>query len=155
MISRPFVRQLLKTLTPTLFLLLCSSIGAFAQAPAATRESTQAAIEQMRSSAAGTQELISFKDTPLKAAIYSLGTELGLNILFDEAIKDTEMVSVELCDTTFGKALDIVLLNKKMQAGFIAEKTLIIFQDNEDNRRRYRQFELWLPPWSMGVCLQP
>ena len=92
-------------------------------------------------------------DTTLKAAIYSLGTELGLNILFDEAIKDSEMVSVELRDTTFEKALDIVLLNKKMQAGFIAEKTIIIFHDNEENRRRYGQYEFWLaPPKWQGYC---
>jgi hypothetical protein len=71
-----------------------------------------------------------------------------------EAIKDSEMVSVELCDVTLGKALDIVLLNKKMQAGFIAEKTIIIFHDNERNRRRYGQYELWLPPGPKSVCLQ-
>jgi len=152
MINRIFVRQSLKTLTPMLFLLLCCSIGAFAQSPSSTRELTQMAIEQMRSSESGIQELISFKDTTLKAAIYSLGTESGLDILFDEAIKDSEMVNVELNDTTFGKAMDVVLLSKRLQAAFIAEKTIIIFPENEENRKKYEQYEFWLPPWRPTYC---
>jgi len=137
MISRNVIRQSLKTLASALFLLLCCSIRAFAQSPSEE------------------QELISFKDTPLKAAIYSLGTQLGLNILFDEAVKDSEMVSIELRDTSFKKALDICLLAKKMQAAIIVEKTVIIFPDNEDNRKKYGQYEFWLLPWRPYYCPRP
>ena len=135
MIGYISVRQSLKTLAPALVLLLCYSIGAFAQTP------SEAA-----------QELISFKEITLKAAIYSLGTELGLNIFFDEAIKDSEGVNIELIDISFRKATDIVLLNKKMQAAIIAEKTIVIFPDNEDNRKKYGQYEFWLPPWRPTYC---
>jgi type II secretory pathway component GspD/PulD (secretin) len=134
MISRLCVRQSLKTLTPTLFLTLCFSIGAFAQ------------------SVSGTQELISFRDAPLKDVIYSLGTQSGLNILFDEAIKDSETVSIKLRDVSFKKALEISLQAKKMQAGIIAEKTIIVFPDNEDNRRKYGEYEFWLPPLTNRYC---
>src|SRR5262245_25002960 len=127
-------QQPLKTLTVALFLLICFSIGAFAQSPSEE------------------QELISFKGAPLKAAIYSLGTQVGLKILFDEAIKDSEMISIELRDVSFKKALEISLLAKKMQAGIIAEKTIIVYPDNGDNRQKYGEYQLWLLPWSEHYC---
>jgi len=39
--------------------------------------------------------------------------------------------------------LKIILEEKKLQARFMEEKTIIVFPDNEAKRKKYEQYELW------------
>src|SRR4030095_10151641 len=130
MISRNLIRQSLKTLAPAFFLLLCCSIGAFAQSPSATRESAQ------------TTKTVFFNDAALKATISAIGSQLNLNVVFDDSMRD-EKLTLELKDVTPKQVMKIVLIQKKLQARTIEENTIIVFPDNEANRRRYGQYELW------------
>ncbi|MGE3436789.1 MAG: STN domain-containing protein [Blastocatellales bacterium] len=88
-------------------------------------------------------QIISFKDTSLKAAINSVGKQLNLNVVFDEAIKDSEKLTLELREVSFEQALKIFLVAKRLQARIIEENTIIVFPDNATNRERYGQYELW------------
>lgn len=130
MISRNVIRQSLKTLAPALFLLLCCSIGAFAQSALAPKESAQIA------------KAISFKDAALKATISDVGNQLGLNVVFDDSVMDKSL-TLELKNVTAKQVMKIILIQKKLQARTIEENTIIVFPDNEANRRRYGQYERW------------
>lgn len=130
MISRYVVRQSLKTLAPALFLLLCCSIGAFAQAPPAALESAQ------------TAKAVSFKDAALKATISDVGNQLGINVVFDDSVRD-EKLNLELKEVTAKQVMKIILIQKRLQARTIEEKTIIVFPDNATNSQRYAQYETW------------
>jgi type II secretory pathway component GspD/PulD (secretin) len=130
MFSRNLIRQSLKNLAPALFLLLCCSIGASAQAPSEPQESTQAAKE------------VSFKDASLKATISDIGNQLNLNVVFDESMRDDKL-SLDLKNVTVKQVMKIILIQKKLQARTIEENTIIVFPDNATNYHRYKQYELW------------
>jgi general secretion pathway protein D len=130
MISRDVVRQFLKTLAPALFLLLCCSIGTFAQAPSAALESAQ------------TAKAVSFKDAALKATISDVGNQLGINVVFDDSVRD-EKLTLDLKDVTAKQVMKIILIQKKLQARTIEENTIIVFPDNAANSQRYGQYERW------------
>lgn len=131
MISRNFVQQSLKTLAPAVFLMICCSGVALAQSQSEAQESGQVA------------QSIAFKNTSLKVAIETVGKQMRLNVVFDEGVKDSEKLTLELKDVTFEQALKIFLVAKRLQARIIEEKTIIVFPDNETNRQRYAQYELW------------
>jgi len=131
MIGCNFVRQFLKTLGPPLCLLLCCSIGAFAQSLSEKRDSAEMA------------KTISFRDTSTKAAINAVGKQLKLNVIFDDTVKESDRLTLELRDVSLEKALKIVLLVKGLQARIIEENTIIVFPDNAANRERYGQYEFW------------
>ncbi|HKQ79763.1 MAG TPA: STN domain-containing protein [Blastocatellia bacterium] len=126
MISRNVIRQSLKIFAPAMFLLICCSIGAFAQSPA----EAQKAIE------------VSFKDAGLKTAVSAIATQLNLNVVFDDSVKD-ERLTLDLKNVTAKQVLKILLIQKRLQARTIEENTIIVFPDNETNRQRYSQYELW------------
>jgi hypothetical protein len=44
---------------------------------------------------------------------------------------------------TAKQVMKIILIQKKLQARNIEENTIIIFPDNETNRQRYGQYEIW------------
>jgi hypothetical protein len=91
---------------------------------------------------------ISFQNILSKAAIAVVGREMGLIVEFDETVKE-DRLSIELTDVTLERALKIILEEKKLQARFMEEKTIIVFPDNEAKRKKYEQYELW-PPKSDG-----
>lgn len=131
MISRNSARQSLKTLIAALFLLLCCSGAGLAQTPSDVQELGRVA------------STISFRNTSLKAAVNAVGKQLNLNVVFDDAIKDGEKLTLELRDVSFEQALKIILVAKSLQARIIEENTIIVYPDNEANRERYGQYELW------------
>lgn len=76
------------------------------------------------------------RETPIKDIYKALGSAFGINILFDQAVKD-DRVSIELHDVTAQQALE-----RLMQAGghfykVLDEKTLIVIPDNPQQRRDY------------------
>lgn len=131
MVSRNFVRESLRTLVAALFLPLCCSGAALAQSPSDVQELGPIA------------QTIMFKDTSLKPAINSVGNQLNLKVVFDEAVRDSEKITIELRDVYLKDALKIIFTAKRLQARIIEENTIIVFPDNEANRQRYEQYELW------------
>ena len=131
MISRNHIRQSLKNSAPALFLLLCCSISAIAQTPSEPQESGKTDLIK-----------VTFKSVPVKIAISTLGNQIGLNIVFDDAIKG-DKIDIELTDVTVEQALKTILQEKKLQARIIKEKKIIVFPDDEENRQKYGQYELW------------
>jgi type II secretory pathway component HofQ len=73
---------------------------------------------------------------------------MGLIVEFDVTVKE-DRLSIELTDVTLEQALKIILEEKKLQARMMEEKTIIVFPDNETNRKKYEQYEPW-PPKSDG-----
>jgi general secretion pathway protein D len=76
------------------------------------------------------------RDTPIKDIYRALGNAFGINVLFDQAVKD-DRITIELRDVTAQAALERV-----MQAGnhfykILDEKTIIIVPDNPQARRDY------------------
>lgn len=130
MISRDDIRKSLKPLASVIFILLCCSIGAFAQSAPVTQESKQSA------------KAFSFTEASLKAAINAIGSQLNLNVVFDDSVRD-DKISLDLKDVTAKQVMKIILIQKKLQARTIEENTIIVFPDNEQNRRRYSEYELW------------
>jgi type II secretory pathway component HofQ len=126
MISRNVIRKSLNPLTPTLFLLLCCSLSAFAQSSSERQELTR----------------IAFNNTPVKAAISTLIKQTDLNVVFGDIVKE-DRLTIELNDVSIEQALKIFFVAKRLQARLIEEKTILVFPDNETNHRRYGQYELW------------
>ncbi|HEX8617385.1 MAG TPA: secretin N-terminal domain-containing protein, partial [Thermoanaerobaculia bacterium] len=76
------------------------------------------------------------RDTPVKDIYRALGNAFGINVLFDQAVKD-DRITIELRDVTAQAALERV-----MQAGnhfykVLDEKTIIVVPDNPQARRDY------------------
>ncbi len=76
------------------------------------------------------------RDTPIKDIYRALGNAFGINVLFDQAVKD-DRITIELRDVTAQQALERV-----MQAGnhfykVLDEKTIIVVPDNPQARRDY------------------
>jgi general secretion pathway protein D len=76
------------------------------------------------------------RDTPVKDIYKALANAFGINVLFDQAIKD-DRITIELRDVTAQQALERV-----MQAGnhfykVLDEKTIIVVPDNPQARRDY------------------
>src|SRR5688572_1891204 len=79
MISHNVIRRSLQTLAPVMFLLLCSSISAFAESQGLIR--------------------IVFKNSTVKIAVSFVGKQMGLKVVFDDSVKD-DSLSIELTDVT-------------------------------------------------------
>jgi len=76
------------------------------------------------------------RDTPVKDIYKALGNAFGINVLFDQAVKD-DRITIELRDVTAQQALERV-----MQAGnhfykVLDERTIIVVPDNPQARRDY------------------
>jgi len=81
---------------------------------------------------------VKFTGTPLKQAIKSLSEPLKLNIVFDDAIRN-DPVTIEMNDVTVSRALDIILMQKKLAFEQVDRRTLFIYPDNVNNRPRFEK----------------
>ena len=81
---------------------------------------------------------VKFTGTPLKQAIKSLSEPLKLNIVFDDSIRN-DPVSIEMNDVTVSRALDIILMQKKLAFEQVDRRTLFIYPDNVNNRPRFEK----------------
>jgi general secretion pathway protein D len=84
-------------------------------------------------------QTINFKDTSFKAAVNSLSRQLGLNVVFDDTVKDSDKVTIDLTDVTLAKALDIVLMQKKHTFEQVDRRTIFVYPDNGTNRPRFEK----------------
>lgn len=79
------------------------------------------------------------KSSPYKMVVNTLARGLNLNVVFDEAIKDSDTIGIELTDVTMAKAFDTVLLLKKNTFEQIDRRTVLVYPDNTANRPRFEK----------------
>ncbi len=75
-------------------------------------------------------------DTPVKDIYRALGNAFGINILFDQAVKD-DRLSIELKDVTAQQALERVMQAANHFYKVLDEHTIIVAPDNPQARRDY------------------
>src|SRR5207248_8829083 len=76
------------------------------------------------------------RDTPVKDIYRALGNAFGINVLFDQAVKD-DRISIELRDVTAQQALERVMQAANHFYKVLDERTIIIIPDNPQARRDY------------------
>ncbi|HYC62921.1 MAG TPA: secretin N-terminal domain-containing protein [Thermoanaerobaculia bacterium] len=76
------------------------------------------------------------RDTPVKDIYKALGNAFGINVLFDQAVKD-DRITIELRDVTAQAALERVMQAANHFYKVLDEKTIIVVPDNPQARRDY------------------
>ncbi|HEX2059588.1 MAG TPA: secretin N-terminal domain-containing protein [Thermoanaerobaculia bacterium] len=76
------------------------------------------------------------RDTPVKEIYRALGNAFGINVLFDQAVKD-DRITIELRDVTAQQALERVMQAANHFYKVLDEKTIIVVPDNPQARRDY------------------
>ncbi len=76
------------------------------------------------------------RETPVRDIYRALGNAFGINIMFDQALKD-DRVSIELKNVTAEEALERVMQAANHFYKVLDEQTLIIVPDNPQARRDY------------------
>ncbi len=76
------------------------------------------------------------RDTPVKDIYRALGNAFGINVMFDQAVKD-DRISIELKDVTAQQALERVMQAANHFYKPLDEHTIIIIPDNPQSRRDY------------------
>lgn len=79
------------------------------------------------------------KGTKFKTIVSSLGKQLGLNVVFDDSIKDSTLLidSFQLENVTMARALDILLRTYKCSFEQVDRRTILIYAENGTNRQRF------------------
>ncbi len=85
------------------------------------------------------QKKVEIRDLNLKASVASIGKQLGLNMIFDESVKESKF-SIDLQDVTYAKALDLIFLQNKLTFEVVDRKTIFIYADNATNKQRFERF---------------
>lgn len=75
-------------------------------------------------------------DTPVKDIYRALGNAFGINVLFDQALKD-DRISIELKDVTAQDALERVMQAHNDFYKVLDPHTIIVVPDNPQSRRDY------------------
>lgn len=76
------------------------------------------------------------RDTPVKDIYRALGNAFGINVLFDQAVKD-DRITIELRDVTAQQALERVMQAASHFYKVLDERTIIVIPDNPQARRDY------------------
>ncbi|HSP13165.1 MAG TPA: secretin N-terminal domain-containing protein [Thermoanaerobaculia bacterium] len=76
------------------------------------------------------------RETPVKDIYRALGNAFGINILFDQAVKD-DRIAIELRDVTAQQALERVMQAANHFYKVLDPKTIIVVPDNPQARRDY------------------
>src|SRR5437763_8581017 len=76
------------------------------------------------------------RETPVKDIYRALGNAFGINVLFDQAVKD-DRIAIELKDVTAQDALERVMQAANHFYKVLDEHTIIIIPDNPQARRDY------------------
>lgn len=77
------------------------------------------------------------KPTPVKDIYRALGNAFGINVLFDQSVKDEDRVSIELRDVTAEQALERVMQAANHFYKVLDPKSIIVVADNPQNRKDY------------------
>jgi general secretion pathway protein D len=103
---------------------------------AAARNITKAQPPQLNPASDQPISLSFPRETPVKDIYRALGSAFGINIIFDQAVKD-DRISIELRDVTAQQALERVMQTANHFYKALDEKTIIIAPDNPQARRDY------------------
>src|SRR5207302_4042418 len=76
------------------------------------------------------------RETPVKDIYRALGNAFGINVLFDQAVKN-DNISIELKDVTAQEALERVMQAANHFYKVLDEHTIIVIPDNPQARRDY------------------
>ncbi|HET7712584.1 MAG TPA: hypothetical protein VFL80_11690 [Thermoanaerobaculia bacterium] len=76
------------------------------------------------------------RETPVREIYRALGAAFGINILFDQAIKD-DRITIELRDVTAQQALERVMQAANHFYKVLDERSIIVVPDNPQARRDY------------------
>jgi general secretion pathway protein D len=79
---------------------------------------------------------IAFKQTKFKNVVINLTRPLGLNVVFDETVKDFP-IDVDLQEVSMATALDIILKTYKYSFEQVDRRTILIYLDNPSNRPKF------------------
>ncbi|HVT45712.1 MAG TPA: secretin N-terminal domain-containing protein [Thermoanaerobaculia bacterium] len=77
------------------------------------------------------------KPTAVKDIYRSLGNAFGINVVFDQSVKDDERITIELRDVTAQQALERVMQASNHFYKVLDEKTIIVVPNNPQMRREY------------------
>lgn len=83
-----------------------------------------------------TIESLKFHDDSLKHILDSLGTLVGINVVYDSDFRDQEF-TVALDNITFRNALDQILVANHLYYKPLDQSTILIIPDNPQKRRQY------------------
>ncbi|MRR12281.1 hypothetical protein EG835_07420, partial [bacterium] len=75
-------------------------------------------------------------DTPIKKIYQALCTASGINVIFDPQLKDDKF-TIDLRSLTFQKALETTMRQAGHFYKVIDEKTILVAQDTQQNRKEY------------------
>jgi general secretion pathway protein D len=75
-------------------------------------------------------------DTPIKKIYQALAAAAGINVIFDPQLKD-DRFTLDLRGMTFQKALEVAMRQAGHFYKVLDDKTIIIAQDTQQNRREY------------------
>jgi general secretion pathway protein D len=84
---------------------------------------------------------VMFRDAPIGAVIASLADSIGLNVIYDDLVRQADRekkIDVDLKGITKAKALELVLLTNKLFYVQADSRTLIVAPDSAQNRTRYQ-----------------
>jgi general secretion pathway protein D len=76
------------------------------------------------------------QETPIKKIYQFLASAAGINVIYDPQLKDDKF-AIELHDVSFQKALETVMRQAGHFYKVIDEKTILIAQDTNQNRKEY------------------
>ncbi len=100
--------------------------------------------EPLKAGAAVLQD-VSFKDVEAKDAIKTLARSLKMNVVFDESVRIQGKLNLELEQVTQEAVLKILLIQHKLRASWIEERTIMVYADNPQLRERFQEFKVWEP----------
>ncbi|MFN0087412.1 MAG: cohesin domain-containing protein [Blastocatellia bacterium] len=83
---------------------------------------------------------ISFKSAKFKLVVNQFARQLGLNVVYDETVKEVDVKDFELENVTFAKALDILFKAYKYTFEQVDRRTILVYQDNTTNRPRFENY---------------
>src|SRR5262249_57890846 len=73
---------------------------------------------------------LNITNAPLKHTIKALTEPLNMNVVFDDQVQDNLRVTIALKNVTPARALDIILMQKKMAFEQIDRRTILIYPDS-------------------------
>src|SRR5262249_53759912 len=121
-------RDIWKPLSLSCLLLLVLTGSLYAQKPEPASE------ERMQD--------ISFHNVFVKSALSVLAKNMKMEIVYDQSVKN-EMVDVELQGVTVSKAMTTIFEKHDLRACLIEEKTILVFPDTEEKRKKYKDNKPW------------
>ena len=84
------------------------------------------------------QKKVEVRDLSLKSSVASMGKSLGLNVIFDETVRDARF-SIDLQDVSFARALDLIFLQNKLSFELVDRRTIFVYPDNPTNRQKFER----------------